>query len=419
MSVIFSVWKYISKKNTVIIYQHVVRYKNILRDGAEMRDIMIKSSRGCCGEEELAQVREAFAYGYFGLAYKTNEFEQKIAEYLKTEKKVISTNTGTTALHLALSTLGISAEDEVILPSFTFVATAQAVSATGAKPVFCEVDSDTFLMDINDVKKKITDRTKAIIPVHYAGRPCDLNALLEIKEKTGIRIVEDAAHAFGSEYQGKKIGAVGDITCFSFDSIKVMTCGEGGAIVTDDFAFDDLARQKRLLGIDRKTMHVKDWKKRSWSYDVPTQGYRYHMSNINAAIGLAQIKKVDKFIARRRELCRQYEQMLEGICGIKKMPVSYDTIAPFMYVIKVKDGRRDHLKNFLMEHDIESGISYIPCHHFSIYKEGHQEFPVTDKIYNEILCLPMHYELTDTDIKEIARTIREFFEKGVSNDITV
>ena len=184
---------------------------------------MIKVSKGCCGEEELAQVKEAFEYGYFGLAYKVDEFEKAVAQYLKTDRRVIAVNTGTSALILALSTIGVGPGDEVILPSFTFVATAQAVILLGAKPVFCEVDKDTFLIDIDDIEKKITKNTKVIIPVHYAGRPCDMDSLLKIKEKTGIRIVEDAAHAFGSEYKGKKIGSFGDITCFSYDSIKVMT----------------------------------------------------------------------------------------------------------------------------------------------------------------------------------------------------
>lgn len=372
---------------------------------------MIKSSRGCCSVEELAEVKEAFDYGYFGLAYKTNEFEQEIGKYLATDRFVITASTGTNALHLALDTIGIKEGDEVIIPSFTFVATAQAVAMCGGKSVFCEVDPVTFLINIEDVKKKITDRTKAIIPVHYAGRPCDMDALMKIKEETGIRIVEDAAHAFGSDYKGKKIGSFGDITCFSFDSIKVMTCGEGGAIVTDDSVFDDLSRKKRLLGIDRKTMHVKDWKKRAWIYDVPTLGYRYHMSNINAAIGLAQIKKIDKFIERRRELCHLYDLELKNVPGIDIMPDEYDTITPFMYVIKVKDGKRNALKDYLMEHDIESGISYIPCHHFSLFAEEEVYLPITDNIYEEILCLPMHYELSNDEIKEICSVIKEFIGK--------
>lgn len=369
---------------------------------------MIKSSRGCCGAEELAQVKEAFEYGYFGLAYKTNEFEQEIAKYLGTDRFVITTSTGTNALHLAFDTIGIKPGDEVILPSMTFVATAQAVAMCGGTCVFCEVNPDTFLMDIDDVKRKITPNTKAIVPVHYAGRPCDMDALMKIKEETGIRIVEDAAHAFGSYYNGKKIGSFGDITCFSFDSIKVMTCGEGGAVVTNDETFDDLSRKKRLLGIDRKSMHVQDWKKRSWVYDVPTLGYRYHMSNINAAIGLAQIKKVDGFITKRRELCHLYNSKLNGLEGIQIMPDSYDTITPFMYVIRVKNGKRNQLKNYLMEHDIESGISYIPCHHFSLFQNENNCLPVTDMLYEELLCLPMHYELTNKDIEEVCTCIKNF-----------
>ena len=378
---------------------------------------MIKSSRGCCGAEELAEVKEAFEYGYFGLAYKTNEFEQELAKYLETNRYVISTSTGTNSLHLALDTIGICPGDEVIMPSFTFVATAQAVAMCGGIPVFCEVDPVTFLIDIDDMKKKITDKTKAIIPVHYAGRPCDMDELMKIKEETGIRIIEDAAHAFGTYYKGKKIGSFGDITCFSFDSIKVMTCGEGGAIFTDDEAFCDLSKQKRLLGIDRKTMHVKDWKKRSWVYDVPTLGYRYHMSNINAAIGLAQIKKVDKFIKRRRELCHLYDSELKGVTGIQIMPDEYDTITPFMYVIRVKNGRRNALKDYLMEYDIESGISYIPCHHFMLFK-GSEKLPVTDDIYEEVLCLPMHYELSNEDIKEVCGRIKEFMAHS-TNEIGI
>lgn len=371
---------------------------------------MIKSSRGCCSEEELEQVKEAFEYGYFGLAYKTNEFEKEMAGYLDTDRYVVTTSTGTNALHLALDTIGISEGDEVIMPSFTFVATAQAVVMCGGKPVFCEVDPVTFLIDIEDVKKRITDKTKAIIPVHYAGRPCDMDALMKIREETGIRIVEDAAHAFGTYYKGKKIGSFGDIACFSFDSIKVMTCGEGGAIVTDDPEFDDLSRKKRLLGIDRKTMHVKDWKKRSWDYDVPTIGYRYHMSNINAAIGLAQIKKIDRFIRRRRELCHLYDRELKDVAGVAVMPDEYDTITPFMYVVRVLNGKRNALKEYLTEHDIESGISYIPCHHFTLFK-GDNYLPVTDGIYEEILCLPMHFELSDDDVREVSGRIREFMEE--------
>ncbi len=162
---------------------------------------MIKSSRGCCGAEELEQVKEAFEYGYFGLAYKVNEFEEKLKGYLCTDRKVVAVNTGTSALHIALASIGVQPGDEIIVPSFTFVATLQPISDCGGTPVFCEIDPRTFLMDMVDVERKITKKTKAIIPVHYAGSPCDMDALLELKEKYGVRIIEDAAHAIGSTYK--------------------------------------------------------------------------------------------------------------------------------------------------------------------------------------------------------------------------
>ena len=372
---------------------------------------MIKVSKACCGEEELAQVKEAFDYGYFGLAYKVNEFEQKVQEYLGTTRHVVAVVNGTAALRIALDACGIGKGDEVILPSFTFVATVQAVIETGATPVFCDIHRDTFLVDVEDIKKKITEKTKAIIPVHYSGAVCDMDALLKIKEETGIRIVEDAAHAFGSSYHGKKVGSFGDITCFSYDSIKPMTCGEGGAVIVNEDALDDLLRVKRLLGIDRKTMHVADWKKRSWKYDVPVQGYRYHMSNINAGIGLAQLQKLDTFIARRRQVAHLYKELLSDIPGIVLPNYDVDEISSFMYVIKVLDGKRDQLKTFFMENDIETGISYIPIHSFTLFKNDNCKLPVTEEIYEEILSLPMHFGLTDDDVRTVSNVLHKFFEK--------
>ncbi|MCM1038214.1 MAG: DegT/DnrJ/EryC1/StrS family aminotransferase [Ruminococcus sp.] len=371
---------------------------------------MIKVARGCLGEEELAAVKEAFAYGYFGLAYKVNEFENALKEYLGTSAEVVATNTGTSALHLALSALGVGTGDEVIVPSFTFVASVQAVEMCGATPILCEVDQDTFLMDIEDVKRKISPRTKVIMPVHYSGNPCDMDELLKIKENTGIRIVEDAAHAIGSTYKGRKIGAFGDITCFSFDSIKVITCGEGGCIVTSDEKILEQSRMKRLLGIDRKTMHTKNWKERSWIYDVNTIGYRYHMSNINAAIGCEQLKKIDLFIIRRRQLCKLYATRLKDVKGIKLMKMDYDVVAPFMFPIRVLEGRRDELKKRLQECDIETGISYIPNHLFSLFRMDKGAMAISDKIFEEILCLPLHFELSDDDVYEVCDGIMGFLQ---------
>lgn len=366
---------------------------------------MIKVSRGCLGEEELAAAREAFEYGYFGLAHKVLEFEEELRKYLGA-KYVIATNTGTSALHLALDALSIGLGDEVIVPSLTFVSSFQAISATGATPVSCDVYVDTLSMDINDVQRRITPRTKAIMPVHYTGNPCDMNTLLEIGKEHHIRIVEDAAHALGSYYQGEKIGSFGDVTCFSFDSIKNITCGEGGAIICQNTELAELIRQKRLLGMDRKS-HTSSWKERSWFYEVKTQGFRYHMSNINAAIGLAQLKKIDSFISRRREICQRYNRAFEKVPGISCLRISYEEIAPHIYVIRVKNGKRDKLMAYLRGLDIETGINYIPNHLHPFYRSNGLNLPKTEKAYQEILTLPLHYGLSDEDVDKVIQGVIE------------
>lgn len=366
---------------------------------------MIKVSRGCLGKEELARVKEAFDYGYFGLAGMVLEFEEELKKYLGAQQ-VVTTNNCTSALHLALDALGIGEGDEVIVPSLTFIGSFQAISVTGAAPVPCEVYPDTLCMDIADVRKRITLKTKAVIPVHYAGNPCDMDALLKIAKEHDIRIVEDAAHALGSYYKGRKIGSFGDITCFSFDSIKNITCGEGGAIICQDTELADLLRQKRLLGIDRKS-HAATWKERSLSYEVKTQGFRYHMSNINAAIGLEQLKKIDSFISRRREICRKYDSAFGKMLGVNCLPINYDEVAPHIYVMHVGNGKRDKLIAYLKDIDIETGINYIPNHLQPFYRRENADLPVTEKAYQEILTLPLHCGLSDADVSRVIQGVIE------------
>ncbi|MBT3922664.1 MAG: DegT/DnrJ/EryC1/StrS aminotransferase family protein [Nitrospina sp.] len=371
---------------------------------------MIKVSQGCLGEEEVKEVLSAFEYGYFGLAAKVDEFEQDLGSYLGATFAV-ATNSGTNAMHLALDSLGIGKGDEVIVPSLTFVASFQAISATGARPVACDVLPDTLLIDVEDARKRISKNTKAIMPVHYVGSPCDMEALLELKELHGIRIVEDAAHAFGSTFKGKKIGSFGDITCFSFDSLKNITCGEGGLIICNEKELYELCRKKRNLGLDRKNQTTTSWKERSWSYDVVTQGFRYHMSNINAAIGLAQLRKADEFIFRRREICKKYDDAFQVEPGIKLLRVDYATVAPHIYVIRVRNNLRDPLKQYLQEQNIETGISYIPNHLHTFYRENGLSLPETEKAYKEILTLPLHCKLSDSNVDRVIACVHEFFNQ--------
>jgi perosamine synthetase len=279
--------------------------------------------------------------------------------------------------------------------------------ACGATPVFCDVSSDTLNADIADIKRKITPRTKAIMPVHYCGLPCDMDTLLAIAKKHNLRIVEDAAHAFGSFYKHKKIGSFADITCFSFDPIKNITCGEGGAIVTRDTELASLIYKKRILGIDKDTWN-RYKHKRDWFYTVTTLGFRYHMSNINAAIGLVQLKKFDRFIERKKQIVKIYDSELKKLKAIKILKRDYKNTAPFNYIIKV-DKERDSLMGFLKTHGIDSGVHYIPNHLQPFFAPYQVSLPVTEKVWQEILTLPLYYELRDDDVYRIINTIKKFY----------
>jgi perosamine synthetase len=372
---------------------------------------MIKVSSPVVGAEELAAVQSAFDLGYFGQGSKVMEFENALGAYLGANQ-VVAVNTGTAALHLALLALGIGPGDEVLVPSLTFVACFQMIAATGARPVPCEVYPDTLLLDLEDAAGKITANTKALMPVHYAGNPGNLDKVYQLAKQQGLRVIEDAAHALGSTYNGQLIGSFGEMVCFSFDSIKNITCGEGGAVVCADPNLAEKIRQMRLLGIVREG-HADPGQMRRWFYGVKQPGFRYHMSNINAAIGLAQLAKLPGFIARRQQIARRYDEALAAMAGLELLRVDYTTVAPHIYVVRVKGGKRDALMEFLREHDIEASINYIPNHwheHFrQLYKNNQSPLPVTEKVFAEILTLPLHCGLSDLEVDKVIAVINSFY----------
>lgn len=369
---------------------------------------MIPVSRPCVGEEELKEVGKVFKTGWLGMGSWVKDFEEELKKNLGV-RNVIAVNTGTSALHLALECLEIGREDEVVVPSLTFVASIQSIVACGAKPVFCDVYSDTLNIDVEDMERKITSRTKAIMPIHYSGLPCQIDKIIEIAKRKKILVMEDAAHAFGSTYKGKKIGNFGDVTCFSFDPIKMITCGEGGAIVTNDDEIAKIAAKKRILGISKDTWS-RYKHKRSWFYNVETLGFRYHMSNINAAIGLIQLKKLPLFFKRRQEIGKKYDKSFDNVKEFELIKHDYDNVSPFNYIIKVKKGR-EKLMEFLKENDIDSGVHYIPNHLQPFFSKYKTSLPVTEKIWKQILSLPLYYELEDGEIEKITETIKSFFRK--------
>lgn len=371
---------------------------------------MLQVSRPSIGIEELEEVKKVFDTGWLGLGSTVFEFENKIKEYLGA-KNVIAVNTGTSALHIALDGFGIVEGDEVIVPSLTFCASIQVITALGAIPVFCEIDPDTLNMDIKDVKKRITPKTKAIMPVHYCGQACDMDALMEMGKNHNIVIIEDAAHAFGSSCNGRKIGSFGDVTCFSFDPIKNLTCGEGGAVVLSDDEIAEEIRRKRILGIDKDTWH-RYKNERSWFYEVTTQGYRYHMSNINAAIGIAQLKKFETFIQRKKEIVQKYNDAFMNIDGLKILTWNLKDTAPFTYIVRVLKGAREDLIEFLKGKGVGTGIHYIPNHLQPFFKPFTTSLPVTKQIGEEILTLPLYYDMTDEQVGTVIEAVSDFFTHG-------
>ena len=366
---------------------------------------MISAAKPVIGKKELDEVQKVFATGWLGMGDRVFRFENELKKMLG-RKHAICVNTGTTAIHLALDSLGIRNHDEVIVPSLTFIGTIQPVIICGAKPVFCDVELKDLNMSVRHLKKLITKRTKAIIPVHYGGQPCAMDEISAIAKRRGIHVVEDAAHAFGCKYKGKLIGSFGDIAIFSFDPIKNLTCGEGGAIVLDDDAVAETIIRKRILGIDKDTWN-RYKHKRSWFYEVHTKGYRYHMSNINAAIGLAQLSRFEKLSRRRQEIARYYDRELSGLEEVRLLKHDYRDVIPFNYTILAED--RDRLMEYLEKKGVGTIINYIPNHLQPIFRAKKISLPNTEAAYGRIISIPMHAAMTMSSAGTVVRAIKKFY----------
>ncbi len=359
------------------------------------------------GDEELAAVKGVFESRWLGMGAFTQMFEDRLRSFLGAEH-VVAVNSGTSALHIALSALDLAPGDEVLVPTLTFVATTQAILMAGARPVFCDVDASTFNLNVEDAARRVTGHTKAILPVHYGGLACPMDEINRLAQQKHLRVVEDAAHAFGSTYQGRNVGTLGDVTCFSFDPIKNITCGEGGAVVTDDPELARRAISQRMLGISRDAWSRQEGAA-SWSYDVVGKGYRYHMSNINAAIGIEQLKRFDTFKRRKQEIARRYDDALADVDGLALRSVDRDETCPFFYVVRVLEGRRTGLMAHLKDHGVTTGIHYLPNHLHSAFAEFRVALPVAERLSEEILTLPLFYEMTDDEVAAVISAVRSFF----------
>jgi dTDP-4-amino-4,6-dideoxygalactose transaminase len=368
--------------------------------------LKVRLSKCSISQAEIDAVSKVLHIENLGMGANVLEFEESIKQYLKTTMDVVCVNTGTSALHLSLSALGVKEGDEVLVPSLTYVASYQAISATGAKPIACDVNPDTLFIDTKDAEAKITSNTKVIMPVHYASSSKGMFEIYSLAENYGLRIVEDAAQSFGCCRNGKNVGASGDVICFSFDGIKNITAGEGGAILTSDKDLLEKLKDARLLGVKKDT-DQRYQGLRSWDFDVDIQGFRYHMSNINAAIGIEQLKRIEFFKEKRQFIVQRYIKILSPINEVRFLNLNYKEIISHIFVIKVKN--RDGLRDYLLKFGIECGIHYKPNHMLKKYQNSLTTLPLTEYLYKEIISLPCHVDLSLLEQDYVIQKIGEFY----------
>ncbi|MDD4857768.1 MAG: GNAT family N-acetyltransferase [Candidatus Krumholzibacteria bacterium] len=371
---------------------------------------MIPLFRPSISNEEIEAVTEVLKSGWWGLGPKTAEFEEKFAKYIGV-KHAVGLNSGTAALHLALALLDLKRGDEVIVPPITFVSTAHAVVYNGAKPVFADVYEDNLCIDVEDVARKITKRTRAILPVHYAGHPCDMDGLRELAKGKRIAIVEDAAHACGAQYKGKKIGSISELTCFSFHAVKNVACGEGGMVTTNNDEWDKWLREMRWLGISKSTWNrTVDEKVYAWFYHVNRLGFKAHLNDIPAAIGIVQLARLDALNARRREVAGIYNRAFKNIKGVK-VPVERKGCKSSWHIYHLKVDKRDDLIKFLKDNDIAPGVHYYPIHLHPYYRSQRVKLPVAEEVWKRIISLPCFPGITEEEMNKVIGTVGAFFAR--------
>lgn len=358
------------------------------------------------GEEELDAVKEVFASCWLGLGPMTSLFESEFAGFIGVPHAV-ATNSCTAALDLAMRLLNVGPGDEVIVPTITFVSTAHAVAYNGARPVFCDIDPVTLLLDPESAMSRVTARTKAVIVVHYGGRMADvvsLRGLLDGAGHGGVAIVEDCAHACGSQLDGRMAGSVGDIGCFSFQAVKNLVTGDGGMLTISNKEFASRAKKLRWLGIDKGTWDRSQVDRSYWwEYNVDEIGLKCHMNDIQAAIGRVQLRRLPDGNNRRAEIARIYGERLSHLerGGLLRLPLGDSDLsfsAWHLYPIKVSC--RDDLAVFMDLHKVSTGVHYKPIHLYECY--GYQPaLPDAERVWKKLLSLPMHLWLSDEDVSRI------------------
>lgn len=367
------------------------------------------------GEEELAAVTESLRSGWVTTGPKTREFEEKFAQFIGNGTRAVAVNSATAGLHLALEAAGVTAGDEVITTTYTFTATAEVTRYLGAHPVLVDIDADTLNVDVAKVEEAITPRTKAVIPVHFAGYACEMSRLLDVARRRGIRVIEDAAHALPATHGGKLVGSLAsDATVFSFYATKTITTGEGGMVVTRDEALARRCRVMRLHGIDRDAFNRYVSKTPAWYYEVVAPGFKYNMTDVAAAMGVAQLAKARRFHEKRAALAARYDAEFAGLpLQLPPRPRS-DVHAWHLYVIRLLPEakiERDRFVERMAECGIGCSVHFIPLHIQPFWRDAYklrpEQYPAALAAYQRAVSLPLYTRMTEEDQTAVIQAVKE------------
>ncbi len=380
-----------------------------------MNNVLIPYSRHSISEEDIAAVVEVLRSDWLTTGPTIAEFEQKVAAFVGAQEGVAVSN-GTAALHCAMFAAGIGPGDEVIVPPLTFAATANCILYMGGKPVFADIEPDTLLLDPSEAEKKVTDKTKAILAVDYAGQPCDYDALRAITDRHGLLLIADSCHSLGARYKDRKVGSLADLTCFSFHPVKHITTGEGGMVVTNHSEFAERMRRFRNHGI------TNDHRQRSelctWYYEMTDLGFNYRITDFQCALGISQLKKQPAWIEKRREIARQYDTFFSSIEGIEPVSVRPDSWHAYhLYPIQLNLPKAKMDRNQLYQSMRSAGIGvnvhYIPVHLHPYYQHHFHtqkgDFPVSEQAYQRLLSIPIFPAMNNANIDSICETIKHVF----------
>jgi dTDP-4-amino-4,6-dideoxygalactose transaminase len=364
------------------------------------------------GEEEIDEVASCLRSGWLTRGRKVAEFEEGFARYIGA-RHALAVNSCTAALHLALEAAGVGAGDEVITSPMTFTATAAVIEHLGARPVFVDCDPATLNIDAGAIEARLGAKTKAILPVHFAGQACDMDRILELARGRGLRVIEDAAHALPTRLGGRLIGSFGDIACFSFYATKNLTTGEGGMVVTNDDAIADRVKLMHLHGMSRDAWN-RYAQSGSWAYEVLAPGFKYNMTDLAAAIGIPQLRKCDAFHARRLEIARRYDAAFAGLPGVEPPRVAdHAGHAWHLYVIQVDEAAcgigRDEFISRLTARGIGVSVHFIPLHIQPYYRDKYRlspgDFPRAFAAYRRIISLPIYAKMSDADVARVIEAV--------------